>query len=207
MAAKPAAATLLVALLADGRHEASLGLCASLLGLQNRLASSEYAPSLTAFDDAAQALQHAKDGDFDACLLVNTMKGFEAEMVTAALESPHQFVVGVYPQAAPLDWAAVAKRAAGGAGPRESVRDSAYVYNVETPPGALPDADGYVPVTSADLGVAVLKREALRAVAGAPDACAAWKPHGTPVASLNYPCRHLGPAQFFGCVGMRRVLR
>ena len=186
--------------------QVSISFATSMLHLQSELCASALGSDVHVerVGSVAQAVALARERDFDALAWMSAHLSFPAKLVTRALAGPHPFVAGVHPLPT-LDWGAVTIDETG----REELRFKGNTYNVDVSDldeGARVDADGYTAVRRAGLGIAVLKREAIEAVAHARPTsdeavCAAW---GREVAvDLAHPCAISGNLEFAGCVGLR----
>jgi len=185
----------------------SLGFAVSMLRLQATLQNSpvaihammETVPSVRAAIDVAH-----KDPEIKALVAIRSTLSFPVGFVLNALSSGKPFTAGVYPLPK-IDWERVKAKV----GSNESPAFRGNVYNVD-PSKAKSVSKGVMEVTDIEPGAVVLTREALDVVhAKAPktdeDVPSAW---GRVIhADLDQQCANFGPAEFFGCVGMRTVLR
>jgi hypothetical protein len=194
---------LVAAVHADGRNESSLGFVASMLRLQIELlkVATPIQVEVVFFGSFDAALTAAKQ--YDVACVLDTFVGFPPELITRALASGHDVVVGVVPLPG-MDWERVAKIARAG-DDAEPLSTAGVRYNV-TPTAAL--GNGYWRFDVDAAKRAASKTVAVLTAAGL-DAFAA---HGiaAPGAAvdLDAPCSVLAQLGFEGCVGHRgRVLR
>ena len=200
---------LLAVVINPGTVMCSLGFAVSMLRLQTAMhgaptplqAVLEVVPSLVAAVDLA-----ARDTSFEAVVAISSHLSFSPSFVLRALTSGKPFVAGVYPLPR-LDWDRVTAKAAS----HEKPEFRGNVYNVDAAKarflgGGLME----VPAEGVEPGAVVLTREAVEAVATKTPATddqvpVAW---GRPiVVDVDQQCANFGPVEFFGCVGMRTVLR
>lgn len=152
------------------------------------------------------ALKGSEAGEaFDALVAVKGHIAFPVSFVLRGLVAPFPFVVGVHPLPR-LNWERIAAKATDPTR-AEELRFAGNTYNVD-PARAKVLPNGYMEVGAVEeIGAAVLKREALLAVAASSehDLCKAW---GKEVhADMESPCASTGALEFVGCVGARAVLR
>lgn len=199
----------LLAVVADGpTGSSSVGFAVSMLRLQTALLASKGIDAVVKIQPSIKAAaREARDG-YDALVAVSPLVEFPAAFVMRALATPAPFVAGVYPLPR-VNWDRVKARASDAT---EATRFKGNVYNVDAA-SARPAAEaGYLAVRSAGLGAAVLKGEAIGALAACEAAaptdeelCAAW---GRDIlVDLYNQCATTGPLEFSGCVGLRAVLR
>ena len=192
---------LVAAVHADGRNESSLGFVASMLRLQIELlkVATPIQVEVVFFGSADAALTAAKG--YDVVCVLDTFVGFPPTLITRALASGHDIVVGVVPLPG-LDWERVAKIARAG-DDAEPLSTAGVRYNV-TPTASL--GDGYwrfeYDAAKRAKTVAIVTAAGLDAFAthgiAAPGAAV----------DLDAPCSVLAQLGFEGCVGHRgRELR
>lgn len=185
----------------------SLGFAVSMLRLQSALQNSpvaiqammEIVPSLRAALALAQ-----KDAEIKAVVAIRSTLTFPVGFVLRALSSGKPFTAGIYPLPK-IDWERVKAKVGSG----ESPEFRGNVYNVDASK-ASSVVKGIMEVTDIEPGAVILTREAIDAVhAKAPktdeDVPSAWG--RTIYADVEQQCANFGPAEFFGCVGLRSVLR
>lgn len=187
----------------------SLGFAVSMLRLQTAMhgaptplqAVLEIVPSLRAAVDLA-----ARDPSFQALVAISSHLTFSPSFVLRALASGKPFVAGVYPLPR-LDWDRVKAKASSA----EKPEYRGNVYNIDASKAKFLGG-GFleVPPEGVEPGAVVLTREAIEAVAPKTPATDDQVPvvWGRPVAvDVDQQCANFGPVDFFGCVGMRTVLR
>lgn len=177
------------------------------IGVLNFQMSVRAAPHLTVDLDVAPSLQaaiaKARSGTYDALVAIHSNIAFSPSLVLRGLTNAEcPFVVGVYPHPS-IDWKRVTLDR-GSAG--EDLKFKGNTYNLD-PTQARMVRGGYLATKYADLGVVVLRDDALANVSGSTDkdVCASW---GRDIyADLDNPCSLTGQVEFTGCVGMRSILR
>jgi len=227
MATQPQPDVVMLCIVTNGRHEASLGCAVSLLRLQTALmtnperirADMHFVPTL---DDALNLLH--RDAEAKSACIVDCTVGFDADFLFRARRSGLPLVLGVHPL--PLvDWERVKRQPAD-----ESPQFWGNVYNVK-PTGAA--RDGYAKVTASKVGLVWVTKDAVARIAREhPELASAdgtyvqfavpglqdgvrvdgderfLKLYGDELwADIERPAASSGPLEFGGCVGARDVLR
>ena len=191
----------------------SLGFAVSMLRLQTALQSSpvpvqammEVVPSVrTALDIAAA------DKSIEAVVAIKNSLSFTPGFVLRALASKKDAVVGVYPLPR-IDWDRVKARQS----TSEKAEFRGNVYNIDASKATFA-GNGYLELANGqsvvESGCVVLTRQAVDTLA-TPSTHkttdevlgAAWTK--AVYADVDQQCSNFGPVEFFGCVGMRTVLR
>jgi len=176
-----------------------------------------------------EALNLYASGDY--VVVMDAMAGVPPEFVFGVLDAPHPVIAGVYPLPT-VDWERVGKVLRDPES-TEPIGHAGNVYNLVPASGSL---KRYVPVSSVtELKILAVQSTLLEQLAG-PDISYVDPVTNKPrylfahesvfkdayqnayqtfsrrlpcaiVADLDAPCVLSAPAQFAGCVGMRRVLR
>lgn len=220
--------TVLLCVVTNSKHEASLACAASLLRLQTVLMSSAQRIRadmhfVTTIDDALNVL---KDHDTAVgAAILDASLGFDAEFPLRALASGLPVVVASYPLPR-IDWDRVKTQPA-----TEDPQFWGNVYSIK-PSGRIGHG-GYAHVTDAKLGVSWVRKDVVKDILSrhpelvTEDGTAAMLAvggvyekklrtaderfldlYGGEVwADIERPATSTGPVEFGGCVGIRSVLR
>lgn len=219
---------ILICVILNDRHEASLACAAGLLRLQTALACSPerieaHMHFVASLDAACNALRQHPTA-VGAAVLTASM-GFHPDFPLRALASGLPVVAACYPLPT-MDWERVKSQPAG-----EDPRFWGNTYSIEPPAAAA--GEEYVRVSEAGLGVAWIRKEVVTGIlARRPELLSAdgktaalavegvfegrrRAAHqrfldlygGDVYADLERPASSTGPLEFGGCVGMRNVLR
>lgn len=223
----PGMRKLIVCVVTNGRADVSLTTAISMLKMQSTMVSTPDPPFraeisfVNTLDDALNV--GWKTDDADAVFAVEHTIGFDPDFVVEALACEFPVVAGAYPLPV-VDWERVKTQPA-----NEMPPFWGNVYSVK-PKDSL--CKGYAQCDKAELGMVMIKRAALQAIADAhPDiidsegnaSFAAAGVYGGTRMSASERFHHLhgepvwtdirrggtstGPTEFGGCVGARTVLR
>lgn len=217
------ATTIVLCLVTNGRHDASLGCAISMLRLQTELMGTQQRLHadmhvVNTLDDALNVLHTHPTAK--GMVLAETTMGFDARFPLAAMRSGEPLVVASYPLPH-VNWERVATQPGGDEPPAHW----GHEYNVTPVAGARPDERGYLEVEreGAKLGVCWVSREVTTAIASKTDNFAMPGIYdgrrmdgyqrflslydGKVMADVERPASSSGPMEFGGCVGARTVLR
>lgn len=203
----PTKKVLITAISDPKRNDANLAFVTSFLRLQALLlTTSGVTVSITfAHDVNAVIGDFKKQNAFDQLICIDTMLGFNNELILRMIQSEHEVIFGAYPLPK-LFWDEVKKTLVKGSEVTgEDIKNSAMVFNVEI---SADQGDGYAQVRAVrdgEIGIFKLTKRVVEETPTPFDPVLGWK--GPVYADTKYPCTSFGPVDYIGCVGYRSLIR
>ena len=190
------------------RNDANLAFLTGFLRLQSQLLTTKgVEASITFAHNRDLVIDAFHKQKYDQLICIDTMLGFNHELVMRMIQSEHDVIFGVYPLPK-LFWEDVQKKLAQQKQVTgEDIKNAALVFNVEVD-WDYGDNDGYVPVRAVrdgEIGIFKVTKRVVEETQTPFDPVTGWK--GPVYADTKYPCTSFGPVDYIGCVGHRTLIR
>ena len=200
------------------RNDANLAFVTGFLRLQSQLlATKGVSVSITFAHDVAAVIDaFKKQDDVVQLICIDTMLGFNQELVLRMIQSEHDVIVGAYPLPK-LYWDDVkarlattketTKEATTTPVTGEDVKNAALIFNVDIDDASTAD-NGYASVKAVrngEIGIFKITRRVVEETPTPFDPVSGWKGHV--YTDTRHPCTSFGPVDYIGCVGHRTLIR
>jgi len=193
------------------RNDANLAFVTGFLRLQSQLlATKGVTVSITFANDLNVVIDsfHKQKDQFDQLICIDTMLGFNHELVLRMIQSEHDMIFGVYPLPK-LFWdnvkSTVDGRREGSSITGEDIKNAALVFNVEIDHAGSEEYALVRAVRDGEIGIFKMTRRVVEETLKPFDPVHGWK--GPVYADVKYPCTSFGPVDYVGCVGYRSLIR
>lgn len=192
------------------RNDANLAFLTSFLRLQSQLlATKGVTVSITFAHDTSAVFDSFRKQDFDQLICVDTMLGFNPELVMRMIQSEHDVIIGAYPLPK-LHWDNVKARLATTTSVTgEDIKNAALIFNVDVDDASTADPDdGYAlvkAVRDGEIGIFKVTRGVVEKTPTPFDLVCGWE--GSVYTDTKYPCTSFGPVDYVGCIGYRSLVR